>query len=95
MSERLKDGSTAYYWAPQRRDTAAGFRLHAEALGHDYGPATARAGDIRTTWGGIGHGIEVRLIAPAATTSPTPPEIKPPTRRSRLRYGARIGAWAA
>lgn len=57
--------------------------------------AAARAGDIRTTWGGIGHGIEVRLIAPAATTSPTPPEIKPPTRRSRLRYGARIGTRAA
>jgi len=42
-AKRLKDGRTAYYWAPQRRDMAAGFTLHAEALGHDYGPAVQRA----------------------------------------------------
>lgn len=44
--KRLKDGRTAYYWGAQRRDIAAGFTLHAEALGHDYGPAKARADEL-------------------------------------------------
>lgn len=44
--KRLRDGRTAYYWSPQKRDFAAGFKLHAEALGHDYGQAKARADDL-------------------------------------------------
>jgi len=44
--KRLKDGRTAYYWAPQRRDLKAGFTLHAEALGHDYAAAKARADEL-------------------------------------------------
>lgn len=41
--KRLKSGRTAYYWTPHRRDIEAGFSLHAEALGSDYGPAKERA----------------------------------------------------
>lgn len=44
--KRLRDGRTAYYWAPQKRDVAAGFTLHAEALGHDYGQAKVRADEL-------------------------------------------------
>lgn len=42
-AKRLGDGSTAYYWAPQRRDIEAGFTLHGEALGRDLAAAVARA----------------------------------------------------
>jgi hypothetical protein len=44
--KRLKDGHTAYYWAPQRRDLKAGFSLHSEALGTDYGAAIERAAQL-------------------------------------------------
>lgn len=42
-AKRLKDGRTAYYWAPQTRDLKAGCKLRAESLGHDYGQAKERA----------------------------------------------------
>lgn len=44
--KRLSDGRIAYYWTPQRRDAAAGFKLKAEALGHDYAQAKLRADDL-------------------------------------------------
>lgn len=44
--KRLKDGRTAYYWEPQRRDLKAGFSLHSEALGVDYGAAIEHAGRL-------------------------------------------------
>jgi hypothetical protein len=42
-AKRLKSGTTAYYWRPPKADTAAGFTLHAEALGADASIAFSRA----------------------------------------------------
>src|SRR5579871_344721 len=44
--KRLKDGRSAYYWEPQGRDLKAGFSLHSEALGPDYGAAVERAAQL-------------------------------------------------
>ena len=41
--KRLKNGRAAYYWEPQGRDLSAGFSLHREALGTEYGAAVERA----------------------------------------------------
>ncbi len=46
VEKRLRDGRVAYYWTPRAADVADGFTLHAEALGHDYGPAKTRADDL-------------------------------------------------
>lgn len=47
MAERrLKDGSVGYYWLPTKRDRKAGFKLHSEALGSDYGTAKTRADEL-------------------------------------------------
>jgi hypothetical protein len=44
--KRLRDGRVAYYWSPTKRDQAAGFKLHSEPLGTDYGPAKDRAEEL-------------------------------------------------
>lgn len=41
--KRLKNGHTGYYWEPQGRYLKAGFKLHGEALGSNYGAAIERA----------------------------------------------------
>jgi integrase len=46
IEKRLKDGRTAYYWSPPGRDLTAGFTLHREALGPDYGAAIDRAAQL-------------------------------------------------
>ena len=46
--KRLQDGRTAYYWEPQGRDLKAGFSLHSEALGTNYGAAIERAARLNT-----------------------------------------------
>jgi hypothetical protein len=46
IAKRLPRGQTAYYWNPPNRDLKAGFVLHREALGSDYGTATSRANDL-------------------------------------------------
>lgn len=46
VAKRLKDGRVSYYWAPPGRDVTAGFKLHAEALGHDYAQAKIRADEL-------------------------------------------------
>ena len=43
LAKRLRDGGTAYYWSPHKRDIAAGCTIRREALGPDYGAAIARA----------------------------------------------------
>ena len=46
IAKRLHDGSAAYYWSPHVRYLRAGFTLHREALGPDYGIAIKRAADL-------------------------------------------------
>src|SRR5262245_33568130 len=43
VEKQLKGGGTAYYWNPPVIYLRAGFTLHREALGPDYGHAVARA----------------------------------------------------
>ena len=43
IAKRLGDGTVAYYWNARNADKAAGFSLHREALGSDYGSAILRA----------------------------------------------------
>ena len=43
LAKRLKDGRTAYYWSPHKRDLKAGCALRREALGLDFGTALAKA----------------------------------------------------
>lgn len=43
IAKRLRTGQVAYYWNAQKRDVSAGFPLHREALGCEYGTAIARA----------------------------------------------------
>lgn len=44
IAKSLSGGGVAYYWNARKADIAAGFPLHREALGADYGSAIARAG---------------------------------------------------
>ena len=46
LEKHLPSGRTAYYWNPPNRDLGAGFTLHREALGSDYGAAVARASEL-------------------------------------------------
>ena len=48
LAKRLKDGRTAYYWSPQKRDLHAGCTLRREALGLDYADAIAKAELLNT-----------------------------------------------
>ena len=43
IAKRLQSDQVAYYWNATKRDIAAGFLLHREALGLDYGSAIDRA----------------------------------------------------
>lgn len=43
IAKRLKSGEGAYYWNARKSDVDAGFTLHREALGTDYGEARLRA----------------------------------------------------
>ncbi len=43
IEKRLKDGRTAYYWNPHKRDMQASCTIRREALGFDYGAAIERA----------------------------------------------------
>lgn len=43
IAKELRTGETAYYWNAGKRDIQAGFKLHREALGNDYGTAITRA----------------------------------------------------
>lgn len=46
VGKRLASGQLAYYWGPPANDKNSGFRLHAEALGTDYGAAKTRADEL-------------------------------------------------
>jgi hypothetical protein len=46
IEKALSSGRTAYYWNPPNRDLKAGFALHRESLGADYGAAIARAAEL-------------------------------------------------
>lgn len=46
IEKQLRDGRTAYYWNPHRRDISCGFTLCREALGTAYGAAVARANEL-------------------------------------------------
>jgi hypothetical protein len=46
IPKRLGDGSVACYWNPHVRYLRAGFPLHREALGSDYGMAINRAAEL-------------------------------------------------
>ncbi len=43
LAKRLKDGRTAYYWSPHKRDLKAGCAVRREALGSDFGTAIAKS----------------------------------------------------
>src|SRR5262245_65282952 len=51
VAKRLRNGGVAYYWNPHVRYLRAGFPLHREALGRDYGIAVARASTSTSTRG--------------------------------------------
>ena len=46
IEKHLPSGKTGYYWNPPCRDFKAGFTLHREALGSDYGAAIVRAAEL-------------------------------------------------
>src|SRR5262249_20689779 len=46
IAKRLRDGRIAYYWNPHVRYIRAGFSLHREPLGQDYGTAIKRAAEL-------------------------------------------------
>jgi IS5 family transposase len=46
IGKRLASGAVAYYWNARNADIAAGFKLHREPLGTDYGGALKRAADL-------------------------------------------------
>jgi hypothetical protein len=46
IAKRLRDGRIAYYWNPHVRYIRAGFPLHREPLGQDYGTAIKRAAEL-------------------------------------------------
>ena len=46
VEKRLRSGNVAFYWNPRRADITAGFTLHCEALGQDYGAAIRRANEL-------------------------------------------------
>lgn len=46
LEKNLPSGRVAYYWNPPNRDLKAGFSLHREKLGDDYGAAVARANEL-------------------------------------------------
>ena len=46
VEKRLRSGRVAFYWNPRPADIEAGFTLHREALGQDYGAAIQRADEL-------------------------------------------------
>jgi IS5 family transposase len=48
IAKRLRSGLPGYYWNARKEDIEAGFPLHREALGSDYGTARARAEMLNT-----------------------------------------------
>ena len=70
--KRLKDGRAAYYWEPQGRDLSAGFSLHREALGTEYGAAVERAGQLNAHLNPFGP-----ATAAAAGASTSGPNLGP------------------
>lgn len=46
IAKRLASGVVAYYWNARNVDISAGFKLHREALGTDYGEALKRAAGL-------------------------------------------------
>jgi hypothetical protein len=51
--KRLRSGQPAYYWNARQSDVDAGFTLHREALGTDYGAARARAEQLNAHLDGL------------------------------------------
>ncbi len=65
IAKKLKSGAIGYYWNARKSDIDAGFPLHREPLGSDYGQAIKRAHELNAhldAWrGGREAGLSLDL----------------------------------